>query len=153
MTTKAHAMRLPFYELSPGPYKAFIAAGEALKTSTLGKKIVDLVFLRVSLINGCAYCVDMHWRDLIAQDVDPRVLNSISTWHEHDLFTPRENAALLWAELVTNATASRVPDADFAAMKEHYSDAEITDLTFAVALMNGWNRISIAMRNPVPRKV
>jgi len=151
MTTK-HAMRLPFYELSPGPYKAFIAAGEALKASSLGKKIVDLVFLRVSLINRCAFCVDMHWRDLIAQDVDPRVLNSISTWDEHDFFNARETAALHWAEIVTNAGQTRVPDADFEAMKQHYTDAEITDLTFAVALMNGWNRISIAMRNPVPKK-
>jgi AhpD family alkylhydroperoxidase len=153
MTTQSHALRLPFYNLSPGAYKSFIAAGEALKASPLGKKLVDLVFLRVSLINRCAFCVDMHWRDLIAQDVDPRVLNSISTWDEHGLFTPRENAALHWAEIVTDAGSTRVPDADFEAMKEHFSDAEISDLTFAVALMNGWNRISIATRNPVPLKV
>jgi AhpD family alkylhydroperoxidase len=144
--------RLPFYQLSPGIVKGMIAAGEALKHGPLGAKIVDLVFLRVSLINRCAYCVDLHWRDLVKQDVDPRVLNSISTWDEHDLFTPREAAALHWAELVTHAGETRVPDADFEAMKQHYTDAEITDLTFAVAMMNFWNRVSIAMRNPVPAK-
>ena len=152
MKTKPTTLRLPFYELSPAAYKGFLATGEALKSSSLGRKIVDLVFLRVSLINGCAYCVDMHWRDLIALDISPRVLNGVSTWHENEFFSPRECAALHWAEVVANIGATRAPDADFEAMKEYFSDAEISDLTFAVALISGWNRLAISMRSPVPTK-
>ena len=152
MKTKPSTLRLPYFELSPGAYKGFIAAGEALKASPLGKQLIDLVFLRVSLINGCAYCVDLHWRDLIALDVDPRRINSISTWHENDFFSPRECAALNWAEVVTRIGETRARDADFNALKEHFSDAEIADLTFAIALMNAWNRTAISMRQPVPQQ-
>ena len=152
MKAKPSSLRLPYYELSAATLKGLIDAGDALKTSPVGKKIVDLVNLRVSLINGCAYCVDLHWRDLIAEGMEPRVLNSITTWHENNFFSPRECAALHWAEVVTRVGETRAPDEDFNALKEHFSDAEISDLTCAIALMNAWNRIAIPMRQPVPTK-
>jgi len=141
--------RLPYLELAPAAARGFHATGEALKASPLGKMLVHLVFLRVSQINGCAYCVDLHWRDLIAQDADPRRLNSLCTWRENGLYSARECAALHWAEVVTNIGLTHAPDADFEALKAHFSDAEIADLSFAIALMNAWNRMAISFRMPV----
>jgi AhpD family alkylhydroperoxidase len=149
----ASTLRLPYFKLSPAPYKAFQEASAALKASALGHKLVDLVYLRVSQMNGCAYCVDLHFRDLMAAGEDPRRINSVTTWHETEFFTPRERAALRWAEAVTRIGETHAPDADFAPLKDHFSEAEITDLTFAIALMNAWNRLAIGFRQPVPAHV
>jgi alkylhydroperoxidase family enzyme len=94
--------------------------------------------------------VDLHWRDLIAHGADPRKLNSLLTWHENDLWTPRERAALKWAESLTLVADTHAPDADFEALKAHFSDSEIVELTYVVALMNTWNRVAVGMRMAIP---
>jgi AhpD family alkylhydroperoxidase len=118
----------------------------------LGARLVELVQLRLSQINGCAYCIDMHWSALIKQDMDPRHINALAGWREAPFFSERERAALQWAELV-NAIPQRDPgDADFAALKVHFNDAEIAELGFAVAAIRAWNMLNVSFRNPVPEK-
>lgn len=152
MSTVTSSPRLPYPRLAPAPYKALLELSGVVKAGSLGQQLIDLIFLRVSQINGCAYCVDLHWRDLIALGEDPRRLNSLLAWHENDFWTPRERAALLWAESLTRVIETHAPDSDFEALKAQFTDAEISELTFVVALMNSWNRIAIGMRMPVVKE-
>ena len=141
--------RAAYTTLAPGAYQGFRDVDAALESSTLGKALIDLVFQRVSQINGCAYCVDKHARDLLALGEDPQRLNSLVTWHETTFFSDRERAALQWAEALTMIADTHAPDSDFTMLKEHFDEREIVELTYAVALMNAWNRLAIGMRQPV----
>jgi AhpD family alkylhydroperoxidase len=144
--------RLPYYSLNDKAYKAMLEVNGALANSTLGKPLIDLVFQRVSLMNGCAFCVDMHWHELVKEGEDLQRLNSLSTWRETAFFTEREQAALAWAESVTDLHRTHVSDEDFAALRPHFTDAEIVDLTFAISTINAWNRLAISFRSPVARR-
>ncbi len=145
------SLRLPYSTLAPQAYQALSGLNTALETSSLGRQLIDLIFLRVSQINGCAYCVDLHARDLMAQGEDLQRLNSLVTWRETDFFSERERAALAWAEALTEIVESRAPDALFDALKPHFSSREIVELSFAIALMNAWNRIAIGFQQPVKK--
>ena len=146
--------RLPYAQLAPQAVAALVEVSKAVGQSSLEPRLIDLVNLRVSQLNGCAYCVDLHWRDLLKAGADPQHLNSLCTWREVSFFSPREQAALAWAESVNDLHRSHVSDADFEALKPHFSDSEIAHLTFAVAVMNAWNRLGISFRLPVvARKV
>jgi uncharacterized peroxidase-related enzyme len=146
-----HGPRAAFVTLAPEAYKGLTDIGASLETSTLGKPLIDLVFLRISQINGCAFCVDMHARDLLTLGEDPQRLNSLVAWHETTFFSDRERAALQWAEALTLVAATHAPDSDFALLKEHFNEKQIVDLTYAIALINAWNRLAIGMRQPVKR--
>jgi AhpD family alkylhydroperoxidase len=146
------SQRLPFHSINAKAYKAMLDINGALSASTLGKPLIELVFQRVSLMNGCAFCVDMHWHDLLKGGEDPQRLNSLSTWRETEFFSEREQAALAWAESVTDLHRTHVSDEDFAALRPHFTDAEIVDLTYAITTINAWNRLAIAFRNPVARR-
>lgn len=146
------ALRLAYPSLAPKSYQAMLALTASLTDSTLGKPLIDLVFQRVSQINGCAYCVDLHWRDLLAEGEDAQRINSLSTWREVSFFSERECAALAWAESVTNLQHNHADDEDFNPLKAHFTDAEIADLTFAIVTMNAWNRLAIGFRQPVVRR-
>jgi len=145
------SIRLSYATLSPNVFRGMASAGAALEESPLGKQLIDLVYLRVSQMNGCAYCVDLHARDLLRLGEDFQRINSLATWRETTFYTERERAALAWAEAVTNLADGHVPEHVFRALQEHFSDREIADLGFAVALMNGWNRLAISFRQPVPK--
>ncbi|WP_374566287.1 carboxymuconolactone decarboxylase family protein [Ideonella sp.] len=151
MTT--HAPRVPYYQLAPKSFQALLALSATVHASSLGVKLVDLVLLRVSQINGCAYCIDMHWRDLIKHDVDARHLNALAGWREAPFFSERERAALRWAELITATPNSDASDEEFARLREHFSDTEIAELGFTIATINAWNLLNVGFRNPVPEKV
>jgi AhpD family alkylhydroperoxidase len=146
--------RLPYPQLAPTSFQAMIALTESLYASGLDRVIIDLVFLRVSQINGCAFCVDKHWTDLIALGEHPQRLNSVVTWHEVDFFDARERAVLAWAENFSGTHGMHAPHADqlFTELQAHFSDSEIAYLTFAVASMNAWNTIAISMRMQVTRR-
>lgn len=144
--------RLPHNTLLPDAYQALGELNAAVKNSGLDPNLIDLIFQRVSQMNGCAYCVDLHWRDLLARGEAPQRLNSLTTWREVSFFDERERAALHWAESVTNLQLTQVPDADFDMLRQHFSDVEIASLTYAVALMNMMNRIGVSMRMPVARR-
>jgi AhpD family alkylhydroperoxidase len=138
--------RLPYYTLSPEAYKGFGATKVALEKSSLGKQLIELVWLRMSQINGCAFCLEMHAKALRASGVADAKLDSLAGWKVADHFTDRERAALAWTESLTHVDRTSAPDEDFEPLKEHFSDVEISDLTFAIALMSAFNRLAIGMR-------
>lgn len=118
-----------------------------LQTTSLSKTLIDLVFLRVSQLNGCAYCIDLHTRDLLKLDLSIDKLALVPVWEEcGTLFDARERAALAWAETVTRVAQTQVPDADFVAARTVFSEKELADLTIVVALMNAYNRIGVSLR-------
>lgn len=147
-----HAIRLPYFQLAPKAFDLLYRLSGAVRKDLLGARLVDLVFLRVSQINGCAYCIDMHWRDLIRLEVDPRHLNAVAGWREAPFFTDRERAALRWAEIVNAIPHADASDEEFAALKALFSDEEIADLSFAIATIKAWNLLNVSLRNPVPEK-
>lgn len=144
-------LRLPYQTIAPELYRALSGVNIALQNSTLGRSLIELVFLRVSQINGCAFCVDMHARDLLAQDEDFQRVNSLVTWRETSLYSERERAALAWAEAITLIAGNHAGDDLFEVLQQHLSDREIVDLEFAIAVINAWNRIAIGFRQPVKK--
>jgi AhpD family alkylhydroperoxidase len=138
--------RIDFYRLSPEGYKALLGLENYLSTSTVEKKLLHLIKLRVSQINGCAYCLDMHWKDLKVEGETDQRMYSLDAWRETSYYTDRERAALAWAEAVTNITDGHAPDEVFEEARQYFSEQELADLTLAVTAINSWNRVSIAFR-------
>ena len=138
--------RIDFTRLSPEGYKAMLGLEHYLSTSTVEKKLLHLVKLRVSQINGCAFCLDMHWKDLKVEGETDQRLYSLDAWRETSYYTDRERAVLAWAEAVTNISDGHAPDELFEEARQYFSEQELADLTLAVTAINGWNRISIAFR-------
>jgi AhpD family alkylhydroperoxidase len=140
--------RSDYAKASPEGFKAFGGVYVYLQKSGLPKQLVDLVYLRVSQINGCAYCIDMHSRDLLKLGVAVDKLVLVPVWHEAgEVFSTRERAALAWAETVTRVAETGVPDADYEAAASEFSDKELADLTYAIGLMNAFNRFGISFRS------
>jgi AhpD family alkylhydroperoxidase len=141
--------RIDYAKASPEGFKAFGQVYATLRKSGLPKDLVDLVYLRVSQINGCAYCIDMHSRDLLKSGMTADKLVLIPVWdHAGDVFSPRERIALAWAQAVTRLGEAGVSDADYAAAAAEFNDKELADLTYAIGLMNAFNRFGITFRSP-----
>jgi AhpD family alkylhydroperoxidase len=139
--------RIDYSSVSPEGYKAFGGVYATVQKSGLPKELVDLVYLRVSQINGCAFCIDMHTKDLLKLGVKVEKLALVAVWCESGaVFTGRERAALAWAESVTCAAETRVPDAEYTAVTAEFSNKEVADLTYAIVLMNAFNRLGITFR-------
>jgi AhpD family alkylhydroperoxidase len=118
--------------------------------STLGKALMSLIDLRVSQINGCAFCVDMHARELRQHGEGWQRINSLCTWRETTLYSPRECAALAWAEALTRLPDGHAGhDATFEALREHFNDQEVVELSWTIAQINTWNRMAVGMHAPV----
>jgi len=140
--------RIDYAKASPEGYKAFGQVYVTLLKGSLPKPLIDLVYLRVSQINGCAFCIDMHTRDLFKSGLAVDKLVLVPVWRDAgDLFSARERAALAWAESVTRVAQSGVPDADYAAASAEFSEKELADLTYAIGLMNTFNRFGVAFRS------
>ncbi|HDS1530737.1 TPA: carboxymuconolactone decarboxylase family protein [Stenotrophomonas maltophilia] len=139
-------LRVPYKILSPKAYQGLIATSQALEKSDLGKELIELVYLRVSQINGCAYCLEMHAAALRAGGAPQDKLDSLAGWRVSSHFSERERAALAWAESLVNVADTHAPDEDFAPLKAHFTEAEISDLCFAAALMSAFNRLAIGVR-------
>ncbi len=133
-------------QVSPGAYKAMLGLESYLHQCGLEESLLHLLKLRVSQINGCAYCLDMHWKDLKAIGESDQRLYSLDAWRETPFYTERERAALAWAEAVTKVTEGHVPDEVFEQVRTQFAEREIADLTLAVVTINGWNRLNIALR-------
>src|SRR5688572_25922978 len=140
--------RINYGKAAPGVYEAMDALDQYLGTVELDEALLHLVRLRASQLNGCAYCIDMHWKDLRALGENELRLYSLDAWRECPYYTERERAALSWTEAVTQVADSQVPDAVYDAVRPHFSEKELADLTLAVATINAWNRLSIAARLP-----
>ncbi|TAL00671.1 MAG: carboxymuconolactone decarboxylase family protein [Rhodospirillaceae bacterium] len=139
--------RLDYAHAAPDAMKALRGVSAYVAQCGLAAELIDLVYLRVSQINGCAYCIDLHSRDLLKRGVSVDKLVLAPAWREGGgLFDARERAALAWAEAVTKVGETQVPDADFAAAAAVFSAKELTDLTVAIGLMNTYNRLAISFR-------
>jgi len=131
---------------SPAGYKAMTGLEVFLANCKIEKNLLHLIKLRASQINGCAYCIDMHWKDLRAAGDSEQRLYGLDAWRESPYYSDRERAALEWTEAVTLITAGHVPDEVYESVRPHFSEKELADLTMAVATINAWNRLAISSR-------
>ena len=139
--------RLDYQKLSPAGVRALGGVYMYVSSSGLPKALVDLVFLRASQINGCAYCIDSHTRDLVKEGVPLEKLMLVSAWREAgNIFSEKERAALQWTEAVTLIAQTSVPDDAFAVVQAQFEPKELSDLTIAIGLINTYNRIAISFR-------
>jgi len=139
--------RLDAQKASPAALHAMSALEVAVrKSSKLEPALLELVKMRASQINGCAYCLDMHSKDARAAGESEQRLYTLDAWRETPFFTDRERAALAWTEAVTLVAEGHVPDAVYEEVRPHFSEEELVNLTMAVVAINGWNRLSIAFR-------
>ncbi|NML34396.1 carboxymuconolactone decarboxylase family protein [Paraburkholderia antibiotica] len=139
-------VRLDFYKACPGGTRAMLALEETIGKSSIDKTLAELVRIRASQLNGCAFCLDMHVSDARQHGETERRLATIAAWREAPFFTARERAALEWTEAVTLVAQTRVPDDVWEAVKPHFSEQEIGDLTLLIVAINGWNRIAVSFR-------
>ena len=135
-------------DAAPGAMKAMYGLETYLKTCGLETELLHLIKMRVSQINGCAYCLDMHSKDLRAAGETEQRIYMLDGWRDAPISSDRERAALGWAEAVTRVTEGHVPDAMYEETKRQFSDTEIANLTLAVATINAWNRLAISFRTP-----
>ncbi len=138
--------RIDFYTASPDAMKAMMALETAVTKLGIEPPLMELVKLRASQINGCAFCVDMHYTDARKAGETERRLSSVVTWREAPFFTERERAALAWTEAVTLIAQQHAPDNDYALLAKQFSPAEMVNLTLAINSINSWNRLAIAFR-------
>jgi len=141
------SMRIDYTKVAPAGVKALGGVYGYIQQSGLSDVLVELVYLRISQINGCAYCLDLHTRELLKKGVKIDKLALVQVWREAEvLFDERERAALAWAESVTHVAETAIPDEDFQAASRVFSEKELVDLTIAVGLMNTYNRMAIGFR-------
>jgi AhpD family alkylhydroperoxidase len=138
-------------KVAPGVYQAMRGLETYLHQSGLEIPLLHLIKLRASQINGCAYCIDMHWKDLRAIGENEQRLYGLDAWQESPYYSDRERAALAWTEAVTRVANTHVPDEVYEEVQPHFTEKELADLTLAVATINAWNRLAIALRAE-PRK-
>jgi AhpD family alkylhydroperoxidase len=139
-------VRLNYGQVAPGVYEAMDALDQYLQACGLERALILLVQLRASQINGCAYCLDMHWKDLRATGENEQRLYSLDAWRECPYYSARERAALAWTEAVTLVADGHVSDVVYDEVRANFSEKELADLTLALAAINAWNRLSIAAR-------
>ena len=135
--------RAAYVQLAPELFKKYSAFSLAAAKAGLEPALLVLVTLRASQINGCAFCVDMHVKEAVLGRERPLRLHHVAVWHESPLFSARERAALAWTEVLTKLPAHGVSDADYAAAREQFDEAELSTLSFNIVAINGWNRLAI----------
>ncbi|KWT64520.1 MULTISPECIES: carboxymuconolactone decarboxylase family protein [unclassified Variovorax] len=138
--------RIDYYKASKEAVGALVSLEKAVTQLGLEKSLLELVKLRASQINGCAYCVDLHASDAKKMGESERRLHSVVVWREAPFFTPRERAALAWTESLTLLADTHAPDEDYALVRDHFADKEMVDLTVAIVAINGWNRLAVGFR-------
>src|SRR5581483_325508 len=146
LRSKFMPARLNFLTASPSSLEAMLTFQQAVNNSGLESNLLHLIDLLVSRINGCAYCIDMHSKDLRAEGESELRIDLISVWEEVEVYSERERAVFAWAEAVTKVGESHVPDEVFEQARQHFSPEELVKLTLAVVSINGWNRLCISFR-------
>lgn len=144
------APRVAYTRLAADAFKGLLAVSTTVHASSLDHELQELVYLRVSQINGCAYCLDMHSTALRKAGIEPRKLDTVAAWRESRFFDARERAALGWAEALTRLPEGAPSDAAFDALRPHFDDKGISDLSMAVAVINAWNRLGAGLLPPLP---
>ncbi|HEX7653948.1 MAG TPA: carboxymuconolactone decarboxylase family protein [Verrucomicrobiae bacterium] len=140
--------RLENLHAAPAVFPAMLALQEVVNGSRLEKPLLELVKIRVSTLNRCAFCLDMHHRDAVAAGEKPERLYLLPAWAEVANYSPREKAALLWAETLTRLAVEHVSDEIFATVRAQFEEAELVELTLAIVAINGWNRFNAGFRVP-----
>jgi AhpD family alkylhydroperoxidase len=138
--------RITYGKAAPGAYRAMAGLEKYARESGIEKSLLELVKLRASQINGCAYCLDMHWKDARAKGESEQRLYSLAAWRETSFYTERERAALAWTEAVTLIANSHAPDEVYEQARQHFNEEELVNLTMAIIAINGWNRLAISFR-------
>lgn len=138
--------RINYLKAARGVYEAMLGVEKYLNQSGLEEKLLDLVRLRASQVNGCAFCIDMHWKDLRSLGEEEQRLYGLDAWQESPYYTDRERAALTWTEAVTNLHQGHVPDQVYEKVRTLFTEKELADLTLTIASINAWNRLGIAGR-------
>jgi len=138
--------RINYAKVAGGGVHAMLGLEKYLHNSSIEEGLLHLIKLRASQINGCAYCLDMHWKDLRAIGESEQRLYELGAWEEAPFYTDRERAALAWTDAVTRVSEGHVPDNVYERVRTQFSEQELADLTLAVATINAWNRLSIAGR-------
>jgi AhpD family alkylhydroperoxidase len=138
--------RIKMTSVNPEAIKALMGVEKFLSHCGLDRKLLNLLNLRVSQINGCAYCLDMHWKDLRAAGETEQRLYSLNAWREAPFYSEQEQAALAWAEAVTLLPDHEVPDDVFEQVHRHFNDEQLANLTLAITTINSWNRLNIAFK-------
>src|SRR5262245_60395122 len=133
----------------PEALEAMLALSQAVQKTGLAPQLIDLINYRVSQLNGCASCLDMHSKDLRARGEDEQRLHLLAAWRDAPVYSDRERAALAWTEGVTRLPHGEVPDAVYAETRRHFGDKELVDLTLAITAINAWNRLNIRFRSEV----
>ncbi len=139
-----------YRDLAPDLYQAQLGLWKQTRAAGLDPRLLDLLDLRVSQINGCAFCMDMHAADLAKAGETPRRMAVLAGWRETDCFTGPERAALAWAEALTDLPSRPELDPAFEALKAHFTERQIVALTFAIVSINGWNRLGVGFRLDLP---
>lgn len=143
---KAMKPRIEYQKVAPDALSAMLGLEKYVRQSGLDASLLELVKLRASQINGCAYCVDMHTKDARARGESEQRLYAVVVWRETPFFTDRERAGLAWTEAVTQVNWQHVPDDVFDLARKHFNEKELIDLTMAIIAINGWNRLAISFR-------
>src|SRR6516225_2420334 len=130
--------RFSYSDAAPGAYQAMLGLEQYLHGCGLEEPLIHLVKLRASQINGCAYCLDMHWKDLRALGESEQRLYGLDAWEESPYYSARERAALAWTESVTNVSQTHVPDAVYEEARKQFTEKQLADLTLAIAMINAW---------------
>jgi AhpD family alkylhydroperoxidase len=138
--------RIDYRKYAQEPVKSLYDIEKYLASTSLEPKLLHLIKMRASQINGCAFCLDMHSIDARAAGETEQRLYTLDAWHETPFFSDRERAALAWAEAVTRVSETHVPDEVFDEVKKHFSEKEIVELTLALGMINLWNRLAISLR-------
>jgi len=139
---------LDYPKIAPESFKAMLALSAATKNSSLEPKLMELVKIRASQINGCAYCLDMHTQDARALGETEQRIHLLNAWREAPFYSARERAALGWTEAVTKVADTHVPDYVYNEVRAHFSEKEAVELNWAVVTINAWNRVAVSFRIP-----
>ena len=143
-----------FKNMAPAAYTAIMSLGKAVQDAGLGEELIELVKIRASQINGCAYCTQLHLNIARKHNVPQEKLDLVAVWRDAGIFSGRERAALAWTETLTDVARQGVPDDIYAMAREHFSDSELSFLTVSIGHINLWNRIAVAFRfsPPIPQR-
>ena len=142
-------MRIDYRKASPGAFQAMLGLESHVQSSGLEHPLIELIKTRVSQLNGCGYCIDMHTKDALAAGETGQRLHLLAAWREAPFYTPRERAALAWAEAVTVISSNNLPDDLYAQVREQFDEKGVVELTLAIIAINSWNRMAIACRADV----
>ena len=138
--------RLDYTKASPEAVKAMVQLEGVVRRSGIDPKLLELMKIRASQLNGCAYCIDMHTKDARFKGENDQRIYALDAWRETPFFTEKERAALAWTEALTNIQAGHAPDAIYDELSRNFSEGEIVNLTLAITTINAWNRIAIGFR-------